>query len=63
MNTEKQQEKASKIVKVVLEYAFKRLSLIQGNERNALQAEFKEWMNDPCFNDEVWFSTDKQKKE
>ncbi len=60
MNTEQQEQKARRLVKVVLDNAFKRLSQIKGDERNALHAEYKEWLIDPCFNDEVWFSTYKK---
>ena len=52
-------DRASKIVKLVLKSAINRLDELEGRDRKALAGEFKEWMINPSFNDDVWFSTDK----
>ncbi len=57
MNT--RDERAGEIVKMVLDNAINRLNKINGNDRNALASEYKEWIDKPSFNDDVWFSTDK----
>ena len=57
MNT--RQERASKIVKMVLRNAINRLNELSGNDKIAFASEYKEWMNNPNFNYDVWFSTDK----
>lgn len=44
---------------MVLDNAINRLNKINGNDRNALASEYKEWIDKPSFNDDVWFSTDK----
>ena len=52
------QERASKIVRMVLNNTLARLEQIQGADRNALASEYREWMISNNFNDDVWFSTD-----
>ncbi len=57
MNTS--QDRATELVKIVLNSVMKRLNEIDGKNKNALANEYKEWMVNPFFNDDVWFSTDK----
>ncbi len=61
MNT--RQERASEIVKVVLRSAKARMRKLKGDNRIALEKEYKEWIHNPFFNDDVWFSTDKNLSE
>tara|TARA_B100000131_G_C17931911_1_gene538691 strand:+ start:112 stop:297 length:186 start_codon:yes stop_codon:yes gene_type:complete len=53
------QERASKIVNLVLNSVRSRLEQIKGEDRNALENEYREWIITKNFNDDVWFSTDK----
>ena len=57
------QDRASKIVKMVLNNTLTRLDQIKGDDRNALASEYKEWIISSNFNDDVWFSTDKNLSE
>ena len=56
---EHRRDRASEVVKMVLENAKKRLNQLEGSDKRALADEFKEWIINPSFNDDVWFSTDK----
>ena len=58
----KYSERATKTVKIALKNAQRRMQEISGEDRRALLNEYREWLDQDSFNDDVWFSTDKRTK-
>ena len=52
-------ERATETVKIALKNAQNRLLETVGGDRIALGKEYEEWLNPSSFNDDVWFSTDR----
>ena len=58
----KRESQAIRSLEVVLDYAISRLEKLEGNDKIALENEYKEWLVDEELKEQVWFSVPLENK-
>ncbi len=56
------QDRANKTVEVALRNAVNRLVVLNSKDKECVKSEYREWLQNPEINDDIWFSTDYKKK-
>ena len=51
------EQEAMKSLEVALDHALARLNDLDGKDRLAFASEYKEWLADDLFKEQVWFCT------